>query len=137
MPSDRGYPRAGQPRPPAAGDEHRYVRPDVRPLYHQDCWLAHHGHMERGDKMPPCDGSLVRVHLIPRQFLKRNHLPQLDPRTYVYACGGITGGPGGHHGMFDQGNRKLRVAFEDLPLKVKEFAEQHGLEWWLVREYLR
>lgn len=85
--------------------------------------------------MPSCSGSLVRVHLIPRQVLKREHLPQLDPRTYVYACGGITGGPGGHHGMFDQGTRSLRVRYEDLPVKVHSFAEEHGLEWWLRRTY--
>jgi hypothetical protein len=91
--------------------------------------------MEGGDSMPPCDGSLVRVHLIPKQLLKREHLPKFDPRTYVYACGGPMGN-GGHHGMLDQG-RRLRIRFEDLPVKVVEFAEQHNLTWWLEREYVR
>lgn len=102
-------------------------------LVHPDCWLAHHGLMEHGDPMPPCDGSLVRVHLIPRQLLRREHLPQLDPRTYVYACGGLQGNTG-HHGLFDS-SRRLRVHFNDLPLKVIEFAQEHDLEWWLRREY--
>lgn len=122
-------------------DERRYQYPKVTPrfpehrtLYHQDCWLAHHGLMEHGDEMPPCDGSLVRVHLIPRQLLRREHLPQLDPRTYVYACGGITGGPGGHHALLDS-SRRLRVAYDDLPVKVIEFAAENGLEWYLEREY--
>lgn len=105
--------------------------------YMDDCWLAWHAHMEHGDPVPPCQGPLVRVHLIPRQLLRREHLPQLDPRTYVYACGGITGGPGGHHGMLDQGNRRLRIRYEDLPPKLIEFAEEHNLVWWLEREYGR
>ena len=113
-------------------DEHEYRRPAVYP-YHADCWLAWHGRMEHGDRMPPCQGSLVRVHLIPRQLLKRNHLPQLDPRTYVYACGGPQGN-GGHHGLLDA-SRRLRVRYDDLPIKVKEFAAENGLEWWLERTY--
>jgi len=138
MPSDRLVRPCGGdgPRCDCGVEHHRYRYPHVRPAHHQDCWLAYHGHMENGDPMPPCDGSLVRVHLIPRQFLRRNHLPQLDPRTYVYACGGMTGGPGGHHGLFDS-SRRLRVRFEDLPIKVREFAAEHGIEWWLEREYGR
>lgn len=101
--------------------------------YLDDCWLAEHGRMEHNDPMPSCSGSLVRVHLIPRQLLKRERLPQLDPRTYVYACGGPMGN-GGHHGMLD--GRRLRVRFADLPVKVREFADEHGLTWWLRREYV-
>lgn len=127
-------------RPPYRSRSHRPHRDHERHVqrssrYLDDCWLAWHGVMEHGDPVPPCTGSLVRVHLIPRQVLKREHLPQLDPRTYVYACGGITGGPGGHHGMLDQGNRKLRIPRSALPIKVEEFALEHGIGWWLDREY--
>lgn len=100
-----------------------------------DCWLAAHGRMEDGGPMPSCNGGLVRVHLIPKQLLKREHLPKFDSRTYVYACGGPMGN-GGHHGMLDQ-SRTLRVRFEDLPDRLLNFAEQHGLVWWLEREYRR
>lgn len=121
-------------RPPRPHHDHRN-HPQRSSRFLDDCWLAWHGHIEHGDPMPPCSGSLVRVHLIPRQLLKREHLPQLDPRTYVYACGGAMGNAG-HHGMMDQ-SRSLRVGFADLPIKVKEFAEEHGLTWWLEREYER
>jgi hypothetical protein len=110
-----------------------HERPSRSTRYHDDCWLAWHAHVEHGDPMPCCSGSLVRVHLIPRQLLRRERLPQLDPRTYVYACGGPMGNAG-HHGMLD-GSRRLRIHYADLPIKVKEFAAEHGLGWWLEREY--
>jgi hypothetical protein len=48
------------------------------------CWLA-----DFSDK--PCNGRLVKVHLIPRQLLKREGSKEAvdDPRSYVLACGGL------------------------------------------------
>jgi hypothetical protein len=86
-----------------------------------------------------CDGRLRRVHLIPRQLLKREFGPSLgeklaeDPRTWVPGCGGGMG-ISGHHGMLDY-SRTLRVPRGRLPEGVEEFAAQHGLSWWLDREY--
>ena len=102
------------------------------------CWLAAHGVMENGDPMPPCQGLLIRAHLISQQELRRQGLALTtgDRRTWVMACGGISG-IGGHHGLFDYGRRLLRVAFDELPPDVFEFAQEHGLIPWLERTYKR
>jgi hypothetical protein len=81
----------------------------------------------------PCDGRLVRAHLIPKQLLKREHLSQWDPRVWVPCCGGPTG-IGGHHGMLDH-SRTLKIPRGALPIAVEEFARETGLTWWLDREY--
>lgn len=83
--------------------------------------------------MTPCHGRLIRAHLIPQQQLKRlGHDPR-DPRSWVYACGGIVG-LGGHHGLFDS-SRRLRLRREAIPRGTEELAQQLGLLWWLDREY--
>jgi hypothetical protein len=81
----------------------------------------------------PCDGWLVRAHLIPKQLLKREHVDPWDPRAWVPVCGGPTG-IGGHHGQLDH-SRTLRIPRDALPVMVEEFAAEHGLTWWLEREY--
>lgn len=95
------------------------------------CWLAQF----RPDV--PCEGRLIRAHLIPRQLLRREgHRDAIeDPRTWVWACGGALG-VGGHHGMLDY-SRQLRVPLERLPAGVVEIAAELGLTWWLEREYAR
>jgi hypothetical protein len=75
----------------------------------------------------------VRVHLIPQQLLKREGGEPGDPRSYVLACGGLSG-VGGHHGDLDA-TRKLRLAYEDLPRPLVVMAQQLNLDWWLRREY--
>lgn len=97
------------------------------------CWLAQFSNM-------PCDGELVRVHLIPRQLIKREVRPKslipmvvTDPRSWVWGCGGPMGN-GGHHGMLDQ-SRTLRIPREAIPERTEELAEEHGWGWWLDREY--
>lgn len=85
----------------------------------------------------PCDGRLIKAHLLPRQLLKREGgaAAIADPRSYVMACGGPMGN-GGHHGMLDQrGCRPLRVPRYALPPGVAELADELGLSWWLDREY--
>ena len=87
----------------------------------------------------PCDGELVRVHLIPRQRLRKELDPALVswaihwPATWVWGCGGPTG-IGGHHGELDH-SRTLRIPRAALPPLLEEFAETYGLTWWLDREY--
>jgi hypothetical protein len=85
----------------------------------------------------PCDGRLVRVHLIPRQLLKRelNAAPkvQTDPRGWVWGCGGPMG-VSGHHGMLDS-SRTLKVPRHRLPAEFVEWCEELGLGWFLEREY--
>lgn len=95
------------------------------------CWFA---------SLPgagPCDGQLRKCHLIPKQLIgrevgkQRKHL--WDPRVLVDGCGGPTG-IGGHHGQLDY-SRTLRIPRDMLPAAVEEFAAEHGLTWWLDREY--
>jgi hypothetical protein len=87
----------------------------------------------------PCDGELVRVHLIPKQRLRKELPPEsyqaavIHPAVWVWACGGPTG-IGGHHGELDY-SRKLRVPREALPPLTEAWAAFHGLTWWLTREY--
>jgi hypothetical protein len=97
------------------------------------CWLAAHGVYENGDQTPPCEGRLVRVHLIAQQILKREGGEPGDPRSYVLACGGLTG-VGGHHGDFDS-TRKLRVPYAALPADLRALADELNLDWWLRRNY--
>lgn len=110
----------------------------------------------------PCDGALIRAHLLPRQLLKREFpcgvvfyggryvdarevvgasdlrflsLRELcdDDSTWVPCCGGPMG-VSGHHGMLDT-SRKLRIPREKVPVKVEAFAEALGLGWYIDREY--
>ena len=120
------------------------------------CWLARYS-------QKPCDGRLVRCHLIPRQQLRaawrsahhpvKGQRPEVslpaheplpfkslrhlidDPRTWVWGCGGPMGN-GGHHGELDQ-SRTIRVPFADLPSPLLVVAEELNLTWWLEREYAR
>jgi hypothetical protein len=92
-----------------------------------------HGWPEAG----PCDGRLIRAHLIRRQVLKRelNAGRRLleDPRLWVWCCGGPTG-CSGHHGMLDVA-RTLRIPRERLPAVFEAACAELGLGWWVEREY--
>jgi hypothetical protein len=86
----------------------------------------------------PCDGRLIRAHLVPQQKIKRaapsNPRGWLaDERGWVPCCGGPTG-LSGHHGQLDV-SRKLRVSWEQLPVGTVEFATELGLLPWLERTY--
>jgi hypothetical protein len=119
------------------------------------CYLATHGVYERGE-MPPCDGQLIRAHLVPRQLVKREFrgvqvvMGQTvtpddiisSPASYVMACGGPMGN-GGHHGMFDQA-RTLRLPraavpawTEGLVLELDKAVGQNRRPFgmWLDREF--
>ena len=106
----------------------------------------------------PCDGSVIRAHLIPKQRIKRERdsalarrrrgepaLPHDEAllassesalvwssRCWVPMCGGPMGN-GGHHGKFDAGF--LRIARAEVPETVVAFARRHGLEWSLEADY--
>jgi hypothetical protein len=122
--------------------------------HHPDCWIAAHGIHERGD-MPPCEGPLVRCHLIPRQELRRiwntyhhgirrseerRDLPtstltdlMWHPATWVWGCGGIMGNAG-HHAMLDH-SRTIRIPRSAIPPETVAFAQGLDLEWFLERYY--
>lgn len=105
----------------------------LRATSEMGCFLA------RVPNAGPCDGRLIRAHLIPRSLLKREFGKTLgsklaeDPATWVWACGGALG-PGGHHGQLDH-SRTLRVPRVMLPRATEDFAAAHGLLWFLDREY--
>jgi hypothetical protein len=87
----------------------------------------------------PCDGRLIKAHLIPRQTLRRelNASPKLidDPRVWRWCCGGVNG-TGGHHGRFDsRGCNPLRIPRHRLPADFLELTEELGLGWWVDRTY--
>lgn len=94
------------------------------------CWIAEHVVLPG-----PCDGQLVKAHLIAKQTIKREALGAdlWDPRCWVPICGGPTG-IGGHHGMLDY-SRTLRIPRDALPVAVEEFAAEHDLIWYLERTY--
>jgi hypothetical protein len=110
----------------------------------------------------PCDGRLIRAHLIPRSLLKREfphgvlledgrwrkatryedrydlahrtwQLLAADPRSWVPCCGGPQGN-GGHHGQLDH-SRTLRIPRDQLPEAVEQFAAELGLTWFIDRTY--
>lgn len=104
------------------------------------CFLATYGIHESGT-MPPCDGTLVRCHLLPRNLLERESTSRRfdaqraigDRRSWVMGCGGLHGN-GGHHGMLDH-SKRLVVPFDALPASLLRLAEELGLDWWLERTY--
>jgi hypothetical protein len=87
----------------------------------------------------PCDGRLVRCHLVPRQVLRRelnaSRAVLDDPRLWVWGCGGPVG-VGGHHGRLDsRGCDPLRIPRHRLPLEFVAWCEELGLGWYVDREF--
>jgi hypothetical protein len=96
------------------------------PRYNPQCWIARHGRIDGWPTMPPCDGQLIRAHLIPRQLLLRELPAEMaagvinDPRTWVMACGGPIGNAG-HHGMLDV-SKRVRIPRRRLPPDLEALA---------------
>lgn len=112
------------------------------------CWFA---------ELPnagPCDGKLVKCHLVTKQTLRKDvwanrtrealvasgvPLPKTrqqlfnDPRAWVYGCGGPIG-QGGHHGQYKPDGPRP-IARHLLPPEVEEFARELRIVWWLDRTY--
>jgi hypothetical protein len=99
------------------------------------CFFAVFGYMVDGSPVPPCDGQLVKCHLIPKATLRRNRLGShvWDSCVWVWGCGGPTG-IAGHHGMFDH-SRTLKLPRSAIPESTVLFAQQNHLVWFLDREY--
>jgi hypothetical protein len=99
------------------------------------CFFAVFGYMVDGSKVPPCDGPLVKCHLISQNVLRQNNLKHLKwaQPVWVWGCGGDTG-VDGHHGMLDHA-RTLKIPRAAIPEATEWFAQQHHLVWWLEREY--
>jgi hypothetical protein len=110
--------------------------PELLPPF---CFLARFGVMVDGSRVPPCDGRLIRVHLIPKQKIKTTmqwlagEVNANDPRSWAWGCGGIVGNSG-HHGCLDS-SRTLRIPRAAIPAGTEELAELLGLGYWLDREY--
>lgn len=91
----------------------------------EQCWLAEFSDME-------CFGRLRKVHLLPKQTLKRAGLDPWHPAVWVPACGGLTG-LSGHHGEFD--GYRLTVPRSALSWELEEFARDNNLDWYLDRRF--
>jgi hypothetical protein len=76
-----------------------------------------------------CDGRTDRVHLIPQQLLRREgHFDEIwNEALWVPGCRK-------HHGLMDV-SRRLRIPRCAIPLRTSIWAERHGLDWYLDREY--
>lgn len=83
----------------------------------------------------PCDGRLVRAHLVKQQVLTRegHGRRRHDPRSWVWCCGGPTG-IGGHHGMLDR-SLKVRIPPNMLPSGFLTMMEEIGMTWYVDRYY--
>jgi hypothetical protein len=92
----------------------------------RSCFLARYSN-------EPCEGSLIRAHLISRQTLKKEKLAKYihDEATWVWACGEL--GLRGHHGAFDA--YQLDLPRSAIPKRTEEFCAEHGLGWYLDRRY--
>jgi hypothetical protein len=82
----------------------------------------------------PCDGQLVRCHLLPQRLLKRHRHDPWDARAWVWGCGGAVG-VGGHHGRYDA--HFLLLPRDKVPAAVEELADELGLTWYLDRNFRR
>lgn len=115
------------------GRGHR--RPSARQPLIKVCYLAAFGKMRHPQQvMPPCDGQLVKCHIIKRTVLRAAGAPEWANPVWVWGCGGPTG-IGGHHGMLDHGHRPLYLPRSAILPETEEFAEYYGLTYWLDREY--
>jgi hypothetical protein len=87
----------------------------------------------------PCNGRLIKAHLIPQQTLKRelNAGPAMlkDPRGWTWMCGGPVG-VSGHHGRFDsRGCNPVRIPRSRLPEPFVAWMDELGLGWFVDRAY--
>lgn len=99
----------------------------VRPLgQYAECWLARFTDT-------PCEGRLVRTHLLDKQVLKKAGIDPWDERSWVLSCGGLGHGNEAHHGDLDSG--KLKVPRSELPKCVEELAAEIGAERRLYMRY--
>jgi hypothetical protein len=123
------------------------VRFDSRRPRTPVCFFERYAITDSTAPMPPCDGRLVRCHLIPKTLLKQTDeykaletdlartLFLYDVRSWVWGCGGPMG-LSGHHGAFDVAKR-IRVPRCVIPGGTEELASVLGLEWFLDTTYGR
>lgn len=82
-----------------------------------------------------CSGQLRKVHLIPKQRLKRRGHDPWDERAWVWACGGPWPGLAGHHGEFD-GYRLPRIPRERLPEPFLALLDELGVSLGSDRRFV-
>jgi hypothetical protein len=93
------------------------------------CWFA--SFPDAG----PCDGRLIRAHLVKQQVLRREgHGRRVhDHRSWVWCCGGPTG-IGGHHAALDH-TKRLRIPLEMLPPSFLAMMEEIDMTWYVTKHY--
>lgn len=89
----------------------------------------------------PCEGRLVKCHLVKRQTLDRE-LGKAEGRkaiaadwSWVLGCGGAMG-PGGHHGQFKPDGPKP-IPLSMLPVDFTRRMAELGLWWYVERTFNR
>jgi len=70
---------------------------------------------------------MQQAHLIPKQLLRREHLPLWKKAVWVWACAD-------HHAAFDNA-RSIRVPRTAIPQSTEQFAKRHELTWYLDRHF--
>jgi len=82
----------------------------------------------------PCNGQLVRAHLVKQQVLTRegHDEARFDPRSWIPVCGGPQGNAG-HHGKLDGG--QIRMGIERLPDGFLELMAELSMTWYVVKHY--
>lgn len=86
----------------------------------------------------PCDGRLIKAHLVKRQVLRREFDKPTAKRliasqdSWVWCCGGAVG-LGGHHGRFD--GHRLRIPRHCLPVAFVDMMTAVDMDWYVDRYY--
>jgi hypothetical protein len=89
------------------------------------CWLAQFA------PDTPCDGRMQKAHLIRAQVIRR----EVSRDRAVVWCEAVWR-PAcyRHHTLLDQ-SRTLTIPRAAIPAETERWAAEHGLDWWLDREY--
>jgi hypothetical protein len=91
---------------------------------------------EDWEDVGPCEGRIVKAHLVKRQVLLREGHPEAieDPRSWIPVCGGWGYGNAGHHGQMDH-SRTLHLQFSNLPFGFIELMDGIGMSWYVDKHY--
>lgn len=95
-------------------------------LHPRRCWAREHI-----QGIGPCEGPLERAHLLRAQVIRREVGDDFEtlwaPEVWRPFCTR-------HHRALDH-SRQIRIPRALIPEDTERWAADHGLTWWLDREY--